>query len=345
MEKKHLPLNGYTFIDLFCGIGGFHQAIRSFGAKCVFASDIDNKCRKIYENNYGIKPVGDITKVKICDIPNHDILCAGFPCQSFSICGTKKGFNDKKGQLFYQIIRIAKSKKPKLLFLENVKNIYTHDNGNTIKTIIKLLNEIEYKVKIKCLNSANFGCGQSRKRTYFICWNNKIECKDFEFPTSNGKKVYLKDIINYEVKEKIPLSKLKNLNYRDTNTDLKLKPLLIGTINKGRQGERIYSINGVSTTITASGGGIGSKTGLYNINNNIRKLVPDECRKLFGFPSSFKYDNNKNIAIKQFGNSITVPVLTSILDNLIIFLKKSDKESDKEVEEAQQKMKKLSIKK
>ena len=322
MEKKHLPLNGYTFIDIFCGIGGFHQAVSSFGAKCVFASDIDNECRKIYENNYGIKPVGDITKVKNCDIPNHDILCAGFPCQSFSICGIKKGFNDKKGQLFYQIIRIAKLKKPKLLFLENVKNICTHDKGNTIKTIIKLLNEIGYNVKIKCLNSANFGCGQSRKRTYFICWNNKINCKEFEFPVNNGKRVYLKDIINYEIKEKIPLSKLKNLKYKDINTDSKLKPLLIGTINKGRQGERIYSINGVSTTITASGGGIGSKTGLYKINKNIRKLVPDECRKLFGFPDNFKYSTNKNIAIKQFGNSVTIPVLVSILDNIVVFFKK-----------------------
>ena len=320
MENK-MVLNEYKFIDIFCGIGGFHQALTSFGAKCVFASDINIECQKIYELNYGIKPVGDITKIKTDEIPNHDILCAGFPCQPWSICGTKEGFSDKNGKLFYEIIRIAKDKQPMLLFLENVKNILTHDNGNTINLITKLLNDIGYFVKIECLNSANFGCGQSRKRSYFICWNNKINCEKFKFPENNGKLVYLKDIINYNVQEYIPSSKLKNLTFININEILTLKSLLVGTINKGRQGERIYSINGVSTTITASGGGIGAKTGLYQINDKIRKLTLDECRKLFGYPSNFKYHNNKNTAIKQFGNSVTIPVLIEILNNLVIYLK------------------------
>jgi len=124
-------LLGYKFIDLFCGIGGFHLALNSFGAECVFASDIDKNARTVYVSNFGIEPKGDITKIRNKDIPAHDILCAGFPCQPFSISGNQKGFNDPRGKLFYQIIRIARYHRPKIILLENVKNLKTHNNSQT----------------------------------------------------------------------------------------------------------------------------------------------------------------------------------------------------------------------
>ena len=136
-QKK---LTGYTFIDLFCGIGGFHLALSSLGARCVFASDINPKACEVYENNFDLKPHGDITKIICRKIPQHDILCAGFPCQPFSISGNKQGFDDKNGKLFFEIIRIARFHKPKFIFLENVKNLEAHDNGETLRVIKEKLN-------------------------------------------------------------------------------------------------------------------------------------------------------------------------------------------------------------
>ena len=133
-EQEKQGLQRYRFIDLFCGIGGFHLALSSFGAECVFSSDINEKACKVYEKNFKIKPHGDITKIKCKEIPSHDILCAGFPCQPFSISGAKKGFDDKNGKLFFEIIRIARFHKPKVIFLENVSNLEAHDGGNPLKT-------------------------------------------------------------------------------------------------------------------------------------------------------------------------------------------------------------------
>ena len=123
-------LQGITFIDLFCGIGGFHSALSSLGGQCVFASDIDKHAAESYKKNYGIVPYGDITKIDVKSIPNHDIICAGFPCQPFSISGNQKGFDDPRGKLFFNVVEIAKHHKPKVIFLENVKNFEKHDKGN-----------------------------------------------------------------------------------------------------------------------------------------------------------------------------------------------------------------------
>ncbi|MEL7570942.1 MAG: DNA (cytosine-5-)-methyltransferase, partial [Eubacteriaceae bacterium] len=139
-------LKGYNFVDLFCGIGGFHLALKSFGANCVFASDIDNEARKVYKENFEIEPDSDIRFINELNIPSHDILCAGFPCQAFSISGAQAGFKDKKtGDLFFEIIRVAKHHKPKVILLENVANIETHDSGKTIERIISELKLIKYK--------------------------------------------------------------------------------------------------------------------------------------------------------------------------------------------------------
>lgn len=150
-------LNGLKFIDLFSGIGGFHIALSSFGAKCVFASEWNKHASETYSANYNITPVGDITKVEEKDIPSHDILCAGFPCQAFSVSGKQMGFNDTRGTLFFEVARIAKHHKPKIILLENVKNFAKHDSGKTLKTVILALNEIGYNVYYKILNTSNFG--------------------------------------------------------------------------------------------------------------------------------------------------------------------------------------------
>jgi DNA (cytosine-5)-methyltransferase 1 len=170
--NNNIKTKNLKFIDLFCGIGGFHQAMNRFNSKCVFACDIDEKCRQIYEKNYGIKPEGDITKICIENIPSFDILCGGFPCQSFSNSGKKKGLNDDRGNLFENILNIAIEKKPLFLFLENVKHIKKIDNGNVFKHIIQRINDSGYVVNNETifeLSPHQLGIPQQRERVIFVC--------------------------------------------------------------------------------------------------------------------------------------------------------------------------------
>ena len=162
-------IKSFKFIDLFCGIGGFHQALQKLGGECVFASDIDNHCRDIYEKNYGIRPQGDIRKIDINTIPDFDILTGGFPCQSFSISGKKGGFDDKRGQLYENIISIAKEKKPSFMFLENVKHIKKIDNGEVFKHIVECIQNAGYYVETHQLSPHQLGIPQQRERIIFVC--------------------------------------------------------------------------------------------------------------------------------------------------------------------------------
>ena len=164
----------FKFIDLFCGIGGFHQALKNLGGECVFASDIDKECRKVYKTNYGIEPTGDITQVNIDDIPEFDILTGGFPCQSFSNSGKKKGLTDKRGQLYENIIEIAKKKRPKFMFLENVKHIKKIDHGNVFNHILKCIGNIGYNVNTYDISPHQLGVPQQRERVIFVCISNDI---------------------------------------------------------------------------------------------------------------------------------------------------------------------------
>src|SRR5690554_2942122 len=170
----------YKFIDLFSGIGGFHLALNSLGAKCIFASEWDKYASETYQENFEIKPSGDITQIKETEIPKHDILCGGFPCQAFSISGKQKGFEDTRGTLFFDIARIVDYHRPKILFLENVKNFVRHDNGNTLKTVIETLESLNYKVFYKVLNTSNFGLPQNRERIYIVGFN-KNEFENIKF--------------------------------------------------------------------------------------------------------------------------------------------------------------------
>lgn len=334
IEVKNKYLQNFTFIDLFAGIGGFHQALSSYGGKCVFASEWDIHAQNTYKENFGIDVNGDITKIDEKDIPKHDIICGGFPCQAFSVSGKQLGFDDTRGTLFFDIVRIANYHKPKVLFLENVRNLYKHDNGNTFNIILKTLNDIGYNVYFEILNTSNYGLPQNRERVYIVCFRKDIDSSKFKFPKSINVKTCLEDIlendpIDGKIIEREDIKISKNIEIQNDLFGVPIllnKPIQIGIVNKGGQGERIYHSKGHSITLSAYGGGVGAKTGLYLIDDKIRKLSPRECARLQGFPDTFKINKKINQAYKQFGNSVSIDVLQHILNNISIVLKKDKNE-------------------
>ena len=314
---KDKKLKNYSFIDLFAGLGGFRLALESLGVKCVYSSEWDKYVADVYKENFKDIPDGDITKVDAKRISDHDILCAGFPCQPFSISGSKRGFDDSRGTLFFDVSRIIKEKRPKVVFLENVKNFAKHDNGNTIKVVRSTIEELGYTVFQKILNAADFNVPQKRERIYIVCFRNDLNISDFKYPEPIKLQKHVEDILlsDKEVSE-------TNYIHRDdiliNNKDdhYSNKPIRLGIVNKGGQGERIYSTKGVAITLSAYGGGVFSKTGGYLINDKVRKLLPRECARLMGFPDSYIIDKNKNQAYKQFGNSVVIDVLQYIASEI-----------------------------
>ncbi len=314
----------FTFIDLFAGVGGFHYALKSFGANCVFASEIDKHASLVYQENHGLKPCGDITKISEEEIPKHDILCGGFPCQAFSISGKQKGFEDTRGTLFFDIARIAKFHQPKIIFLENVKNLLKHDKGRTLSTILKTLEDLNYTIFYEVLNTSDFGLPQNRERIYFIAFHkNFIENPRFSFPNPQIKSK-LSDLLEDKPSDGKVIERNDINIYKEFVREYNLfgeeqipnKPIQIGFVNKGGQGERIYDTLGHAITLSAYGGGVGAKTGLYKVGDVIRKLSPRECARLQGFPEDFKMDKSIAQAHKQMGNSVSINVLKHILQEV-----------------------------
>ena len=308
-----------TFIDLFAGIGGFRIALQRKGMKCVFSSEIDSHARKVYERNFNDIPSGDITEISEKDIPAHDILCAGFPCQAFSISGNSKGLSDPRGRLFYEIVRVARFHRPYVLILENVKNIITINNGNVIKTIEHKLNEIGYNVEYKHLNASFYGVPQKRERVYFICTRRDLEAPNklsFDKVKETNKKIYLKDILEDEVDSNLIINR-KDIFIDKSEKELALKPIRIGYVNKGGQGERIYSPNGHAITLSATGGGVGSKTGLYYINNKIRRLSLNECKEIMNFDKNHIVSAGHQ-GYKQLGNAVIPSMIEKVYDSIKI---------------------------
>lgn len=323
MKKiKNKQLKGFTFIDLFCGIGGFHLALKSFGAKCVFASDINHQAIETYEKNFKLKVSGDITQIDPKDIPNHDIICAGFPCQSFSISGKKKGLDDPRGQLYKNVVKIAGYHKPKIILLENVKNLETHNNGQTLEQIKNDFQKIGYTIFSKVLNASDYGIPQARKRIYFVAFRDDYKINNFLFPEKHKTIVELNSILEDDPTDNVYVKNRKDLNIYNPIPEIKPNVLnRIGEIGKGRQGERIYSPNGHATTLSSQGGGIGGKTGMYLINNKVRKLTSRECARLMGFPDDYKLSESLNTCYCQFGNSVVVDVLQYIIISILNTLK------------------------
>lgn len=314
IKIKEQLLNNMTFIDLFAGLGGFRLALESLGAKCVYSNEWDDPVRQVYANNFGNIPEGDITKVDENSIPAHDILCAGFPCQPFSISGKQKGFEDSRGTLFFDVARIVKVKRPKVIFMENVKNFATHNGGQTLKVVKNTIEELGYSFHQKVLNAVDYGIPQKRERIYMICFRNDLNINSFSFPKSFALKRHVEDFLlaDETMLEELYVDRPDTYFNGVEDTKYSNKSIRLGIVNKGGQGERIYSTKGIAITLSASGGGAFAKTGGYLINGRTRKLHPRECARIMGFPDSYKICENKSQAYKQFGNSVVIDVLQLI---------------------------------
>lgn len=311
---NHKSLTGLKFIDLFAGIGGFRIALESMGSQCIYSNEWDRYAQEVYANNFGHIPEGDITKVDEKTIPNHDILCAGFPCQAFSISGKKLGFEDSRGTLFFDIARIVKEKKPKVVFMENVKNFATHDKGKTLQVVRATMEELGYKFYQKVLNSVDYGVPQKRERIYMVCFRNDLNVKDFTFPKPFELNKHVEDYLLQDEKLVNHLYVDRPDTYFNNIEDNKYsnKSIRLGVVNKGGQGERIYSTKGIAITLSAYGGGVFAKTGGYLINGKTRKLHPRECARIMGYPDSYQLASSPNQAYKQLGNSVVIDVLQYI---------------------------------
>ena len=323
IDIKDKNLKGFTFIDLFAGLGGFRLALESLGAKCVYSNEWNDCVRNVYKDNFGDFPDGDITKVNEKDIPEHDILCAGFPCQAFSISGKQLGFEDSRGTLFFDVARIVKEKNPKIVFMENVKNFASHDNGRTLSVVKATMEELGYVFFHKVLNVADYGIPQKRERIYMVCFRNDLHIDDFSYPESIPLTKHLEDFLIqdesivshlYVNKSSMRFNGIKDDKYSN-------KPIRLGTVNKGGQGDRIYSTKGVAITLSANGGGTFSRTGGYLINGKTRKLHPRECARIMGYPDTYKISDSPNQAYIQFGNSVVIDVLQYIAQQIGVALK------------------------
>ena len=311
--------NSFNFIDLFAGIGGFHYALDKIGGECVFVSEWDDVPAKLYELNHGMKPHGDITTVKASDIPAHDLIAAGFPCQAFSISGKQNGFSDPRGTLFFDIMRIAEYHRPKVLFLENVRNFAQHDNGKTILTVKNTMEKHGYHFYGKLFSASDFGVPQARERFIMVGLREDIDPnRSFMFPEGSKKLVSVNDILEKgaDVSEYVINRKDITMDLTKLSSKKQNKTLRIGSVGAGRQGERIYDPNGHAITLSAFGGGVGAKTGLYYINGKVRKLTPRECARVQGFPDSFILPQSKNAAWQVFGNSVPVPLISAVAQSL-----------------------------
>lgn len=324
-------MNKLRFIDLFAGIGGFRLGLESLGMECVYTSEWNKRAQEVYKMNFNETPDGDITKVKESDIPAHDILCGGFPCQAFSVAGKRLGFKDTRGTLFFDVARIVAHHQPSVIFLENVKNFLTHDNGRTIQTVKATLEDLGYHVDFKVLRSSDYGVPQARERVFIIGVKNGHS--NFIFPEAIAAKRVVDDILldlsAREFKE-LQIKRDDMFFYKDEKAVLNLRsPLQIGKINKGGQGERIYSRFAAGITLSAYGGGAAAKTGAYKVGRRVRKLHPVECLRMQGFPDNFKMGSSIVNTYQQLGNSVSVPVIKAVGQEILnqVFLEEQLKAS------------------
>lgn len=304
-------------------MGGFRLAMEAQGGKCVFSSEWNKYAQKTYEANFGEKPYGDITKAETKNaIPKYfDVLCAGFPCQPFSIAGISKkkslgretGFKDKtQGTLFFDVADIISRHRPKAFFLENVKNLLSHDKGNTFKVILETLEELDYSIHYRVMDGQEY-VPQHRERIMIVGFDRRVyrNAENFNFPRNTGKKHVLADILENKIEAKYTLSD-KLWNY--------LQNYALKHQEKGNGfGFGMASLDGVSRTLSARYYKDGSEILIpQGTGCNPRRLTPRECARLMGYPDNYRIDAVSDIqAYKQCGNSVVVPLVTAVAHNLI----------------------------
>lgn len=304
----------FRFIDLFAGIGGIRIPFQELGGRCVFTSEWDKFAQKTYRVNFGEEPQGDITKIPASTIPDFDVLLAGFPCQPFSQAGLKKGFSDTRGTLFFEIERIIKEKRPKAFLLENVKQLKGHDKGRTLRVILEHLNALNYYCKYEILRAGDFGVPQNRERIYIIGIDREYydlpDNFEFGFPIPTHTPTRLGDILEENVDDKYTISDSLWAGHQRRKQEHK---------EKGNGfGYSLFNADSVYTnTISARYYKDGSEILIEQEGKNPRKLTPRECARLQGFPEQFIIPVSDTQAYKQFGNSVAVPVIRAVANNLI----------------------------
>jgi len=317
-NKKH------RFIDLFAGIGGIRTSFERQGYECILSSEIDADCREVYNKNYGEIPFGDIRNLASDSIDKYDVLTAGFPCQPFSICGRKMGFEDTRGTLFFEICRIIKDTSPEVVFLENVKHLLHHDSGRTIELILSSLEDLGYMTSYKILNAIHFGVPQNRERIIIIASKSRV----FDFSKIKKEKNLAKLIDFLEPKDTFEYLEPNEYTFIDNPITQPTGLIFCGYRNKGiwkkgirpnsehlsrvhRQPNRIYSALGTHPTIPSQ-----ETSGRFFIylpdENAVRKLTIKECYKIMGFDSNFKMSENRGSSYKQVGNSVCIPMIEAI---------------------------------
>jgi len=307
--------SNFSFIDLFAGIGGTRMAFERIGGKCVFSSEWNKYAQITYKENFGETPEGDITNISASSIPDHDILIGGFPCQPFSLAGVSKnkslsrpvGFEDEtRGTLFFDIVRILKEKKPKAFLLENVKNLKSHDNGDTFKVIEKSLRALGYYIHSKVIDAQTI-VPQHRERIYIVGFREPF---DFEFPEMPDKNPRFGDILEKKVDKKYTL------------TDGVWTALQRHAENSKKKGNGfgygLTDVTSISRTMSARYYKDGAEILIRQKGKkNPRRMTPRECARLMGFPEKFKIPVSDNQAYRQFGNSVVVPVVEKIAKSLV----------------------------
>lgn len=303
------------FVDLFCGIGGFHLGVTSAAknngmkVQCVFASDIDKWAQEAYTKNFDITPHGDITQIDECDIPDHELLCAGFPCQPFSVFGKMQGFADTRGTLFFDIARILKAKRPPLFILENVKQLVSHQGGETLRVILTVLKDLGYVTEDRVLDARSFGLPQKRERVIIVGRLRELNSNNFQWPDANVSMTPLSEILevnvpeSYYASDKIKSARIKRVGKKLSDS---AEPMIFHENKSGN-----ISVYPFACALRA-----GSSYN-YLLVNGERRLTEREMLRLQGFPDSYKVTSSYTQTRRQTGNAVPAPMIESVATNLI----------------------------
>lgn len=299
-----------TFADMFCGIGGFHIAAAEMGMRCVFACDIDREARRAYRHNFGMEPAGDITEICLDEVPSHDVLFAGFPCQPFSIIGNMRGFEDVRGTLFFNLAQAIEAKEPMAFLLENVRQLSSHNKGRTLARIMEVLAELGYRADWRIFNALDFGLAQKRERTFIVGFRDHSVV--FEWPEPIGEPPSLETVLERDVSERYFASDRIRRKRRAAHRSA--HGLAIWHENKGGN----VSSHPFSCALRAGA------SYNYLLVNGERRLTPREMLRLQGFPDWVELPGSYQQIRKQTGNAVPVAVVRAVLERMIYAISRSE---------------------